>query len=312
MPVTVKDDWESGELQYGNSGGSAGPFQFNIYGAGSDFEAWAALRDYTSITYLGLIRSNIAVKQNGPAMHKGTVSYSSVGPGGGETATGATPPTEYSAPTSTGGPAGDGEALGAGYEFSFSVEQVKRTQSRATRYLRAKGDLLADTGSAPDYQHAVGVSQSGGTVKVEGYDGLEPTHTWSRTINVNPMTLGHKKRIRDLIGKKNTAPFYGAAAGEVLLYGASGRQVQGNLYTLTFTFHERPNVTNLVLVEDESDPTNLEAAGALVIPLAYGWDHIWVVYDEDVGGNELLRRPIYAYVERVVDDGDFSLLRIGE
>jgi hypothetical protein len=299
-------------LQYGNSGGSAGPFQFNIYGAGSDFEAWAALRDYTSITYLGLIRSNIAVKQNGPAMHKGTVAYSSVGPGGGETATGATPPTEYSAPTSTGGPSGDGDALGAGYEFGFTVEQVKRTQSKVTRYGRAKGDLLADFGNAPDYHRAVGVSQSGGTVKVEGYDGLEPVHTWSRTINVNPMTLGHKKRIRDLVGTANERPFYGAARGEVLLYGVSGRQVQGNLYTLTFTFHERKNVLNLVLVPDPDDEEDLEGPGALVIPEAYGWDHIWVVYDEAIAANELLNRPIYAYVERVVDLTDFRALRIGE
>lgn len=310
MPVTVKEDWASEPLQYGSSG-SAG-FKFNIYGAGSDFEAWAALRDYTSIGYLGLIRSNISVQQNGPAMHTGAVQYSSMGPGGGETPAGATPPTEFSAPTATGGPSGDGDALGAGYEFGFSVEQVKRTQSKATRYGRAKGDLLADFGHAPDYQRAVGVSQSGGTVKVEGYDGLEPSHTWSRTINVNPMTLGHKKRIRDLVGTANERPFYGAARGEVLLWGCTGRQVQGQLYTLTFTFHERKNVTNLVLVEDESAPTNLSAPGALVIPEAYGWDHIWVVYDEAIATNQLLNRPIYAYVERVVDLADFRALRIGE
>lgn len=311
MPVTVKEDWDSGTLQYGSSG-SAGPFNFNVYGAGSDYEAWAALRDYSPALYLGLIRSNIAVKQNGPFMHTGTVSYSSMGPGGGETPAGATPPTEYSAPTATGGPSGDGDALGAGYEFGFTVEQVRRTQSKSTRYGRAKGNLLADFGTAPDYHRAVGVSQSGGTVRVEGYDGLEPAHTWSRTINVNPMTLGFKKRIRDLVGCANERPFYGAERGEVLLYGASGRQVQGELYTLTFTFHEKKNVTDLVLVEDESDPTNLEAPGALVIPEAYGWDHIWVVYDEDIADNQLLNRPIYAYVERVVDLADFRALRIGE
>jgi hypothetical protein len=307
MPVTVKEDWEGDALSYGSGGGSEG-LHFNIHDASSKYEAWSALKDYSSALYLGLVRNSISVTQVGPTFFKGVVQYGPAGPGGGDTANdaaGGTPATTHSAPADAT------TALGVGYEFTFSAEMVRRTQSLETRYRRAIGDALNVVGTAPDYERAVGVSRSGGNVKVDGYEAPEPSHVWSRTVPVFPMTLEYRDQIRSCVGKKNADPFYNAEAGETVLWGVSGRHEDGGRYSLTFTFHERENVTNLILRPDPADPTDATAANALVVPFASGWDHIWVVYEEQVDGNELLKRPIQAYVETIIDDADFSVLRIG-
>lgn len=307
MPVTVKLDWESEPLSQGSGGGSAG-FSFNIYGAGSDFEAWAAVRDFSPALYLGLVRSNISVQQSGPNFHKGNVSYANVGPGGGDTAdsaVGATPPSTHPAPAT------DTTALGVGYEFNYSAEMKHYTQSLATRYKRAAGDALNIPGSAPSYDRAVGVERSGGNVKVNGFDAPEPTTVWSVTVPVEPMTLKYKNEIRSLVGKKNAAPFYQSEAGEVVLWGVAGRYIDSGRYSLTFTFHERPNIVNKIIVPDATDPDDPELPNALVVPAASGWDHIWLVYEEEAAANELLKKPVHVYVEQIIADGDFTLLRLG-
>jgi hypothetical protein len=308
MPIRVKEDWSGDALSYG-SGGSEG-LNFNIHGAASKFEAWNALADYTPPVYLGLVRSNIEVSQVGPTFFKGSVKYATVGPGGGETAVGQTPPESYTPPTS------EAEPMGSGYSFNFAAETTHKTQSLKTRYLRAVGDPLTEIGSAPSYGGAVGVEISGTSVRVQGYDSPTLSQTWTRTVAVNPMTLGYRNAIRNLIGHKNHAPFYSSAAGETVLYGVSGQHVDGFKYSLTFTFQERPNITNLILRPDPDDldePHNPEAPGALVIPHASGWDHIWVIYEEDVDidSYELLKKPKYAFVEQIIKDGNFAALRLG-
>jgi hypothetical protein len=322
MAVNVKEDWEGDALSYGSGGGAEG-LRFNIHGAASKFEAWAALRDHSAAVYLGLVRNYIDVTQLGPGVFKGIVKYGEWGLGGGGTALGATPPAEQSPPATADSPLGpgSGDVGGNGLAFSFSFEAETRhyVQSVRTRHRRAPGDALNVVGSAPNYKGAVGVSKSGGNVRVDGYDAPAPTSTFQVTAPCEPMTLAYHNQLRDLVGRMNAAQWWFKEAGTCVLWGVAGQWVSGLRYTLTFTFHERPVVTNKVLVPDPADPGvdgpaedwDYTLAGALVIPFATGWDQVWVEYDEEVESGQLLARPRYAYVEQVVEYGDFSLLRLG-
>jgi hypothetical protein len=315
VPVTVKVDWESDPLQFGSGGGGDG-LHYNVHGATTKAEAWEAVRALAPTFLNGFVRNDISVTEVGPNFCKARVTYGTLGVGGsdvpvGEQAIGDPPPAEFGEP-----PATDATAVSNGYEFSWVSEMRHKTLSLGTRYRRLPGDALISVGSAPDFRRAVGVARSGSSTRVEGYDAPEPTSSWSRTVVVNPMTLAYYRAVRDLVGKKNNGPFYFSSMGECLLWGVSGRNVQGDEYSLTFTFHERPNITNLVLVPDDADPDpddpDPDLPGALVIPAAYGWDYIWVQYEEELGADEILNRPKAAYVEQIIPFGDFSVLNIGE
>ena len=44
-----------------------------------------------------------------------------------------------------------------------------------------------------------------------------------------------------------------------------------------------------------------------------GWEYMWVRYadSEDTVAKAIVKKPIAAYIEKVYDEGDFSLLGIG-
>ena len=42
-----------------------------------------------------------------------------------------------------------------------------------------------------------------------------------------------------------------------------------------------------------------------------GWEYLWVRYADAEDQNVLVKKPIAVYVERVYEEGDFSLLGIG-
>lgn len=315
MPITVKYDWDDGPTQFGTGGGSDA-LRCNVHGASTNVAAWEAVAAFTPPVYNGFIRDDIAVTRVGPLFHKAVVSYSTSGAAGTDTAVGETPPVEHPAPATPT------EALGAGYDFSFSAEMQKRTQSIRTKFGRAAGDGSfqggaygpSEFGSAINYGGAVGISRSGGNVRVEGYDAPVVASTWTRTVMFESMTFAFQDTLAGLVGKKNSATFYNSQPGECLLWSVSGRHHEGTKYSLAFTFHKKKNKTNFVVSPDPTDtgfPFDHTKADALVIPAAAGWDIIWVLYGEEVEGDELVKRPIFAYVEEVIEDGDFSLLRIG-
>jgi len=168
------------------------------------------------------------------------------------------------------------------------------TQSRQT------ANAYAPAGQTPpDYQGAIGVTDNG----VEGVDVVVPVYQFSEThyLADGVVTPAYKGTLFTLTGRVNAAPFKGLAAGECLFLGAAGskRGVVGD-WEISFRFAASPNATGLVV----GDITGIAKAG---------WDYLWVRYAEveDELAHALVHRPIAAYVERVYDAGDFSLLGIG-
>lgn len=152
--------------------------------------------------------------------------------------------------------------------------------------------------TAPDFQGAIGVTSD----SVEGVDITTPVYNFSEThyIAAAAVTGAYKANLFFLTGRVNSGAFRGFAAGEVLFMGASGSKRGEEDWEITYRFAASPNVEGLTV----GDITGLNKKG---------WEYLWCRYEdaEDHDAKMLVKRPIAAYVERVYESGDFSLLGIG-
>ena len=148
----------------------------------------------------------------------------------------------------------------------------------------------------PDFKGAIGVTHD----SVEGTDVTIPVYSFTEThyIAAASVTGAYKATLFALTGKTNNAPFKGFVPGEVLFLGASGSLRGEDDWEITFRFAASPNVTGLTI-------------GDIVGVDKKGWEYLWVRYADAEDQNVLVKKPIAVYVERVYDEGDFSLLGIG-
>ena len=186
--------------------------------------------------------------------------------------------------------------------FSFDtaggVQHI--TQSRATIASYAPAGK-----TAPNFQGAIGVTHD----DVEGVDVTVPVYQFAEThyLPDAQVTEAYKGTLFHLTGKVNNASFRGLAAGECLFLGASGAKrgegasgASGGDWEITFRFAGSPNVTGLTV-------------GPITGIAKLGWEYLWVRYEdaEDEAAKALVKRPIAAYVEKVYELADFTLLGIG-
>jgi hypothetical protein len=163
--------------------------------------------------------------------------------------------------------------------------------------------------SAPDFNGAIGVSNTNGNAEVQGVDITVPIYNFSEThyLTTEQVTPEYKGTLFQLTGKVNNAAFRGLQAGECLFLGASGTLHGTETDTgatgdweITFRFAASPNKTGITI-------------GNITGIAKKGWEYLWVRYAdvEDLDAIAMIKRPVAAYVEKVYDDADFSLLDIG-
>lgn len=152
--------------------------------------------------------------------------------------------------------------------------------------------------TAPDFKGAIGVTADA----VEGVDITVPQLTFSEThlLPASVVTNAYVATLMLLTGTVNQSAWRAFAAGEVLFLGASGSKRGEEDWEITFRFAASPNVEGLTV----GDITGLNKRG---------WEYLWCRYEdaEDQDAKMLVKRPVAAYVERVYEWGDFSLLGIG-
>jgi hypothetical protein len=112
------------------------------------------------------------------------------------------------------------------------------------------------------------------------------------------VTPAYKAILFYLTGKVNNAAWKGFQPGEVLFLGASGSNRGDGYWEITFRFSASPNMTNLQV-------------GSITIADKPGWAYVWFRYQDTADANQLIKRPVAAYVERVYDEGDFTQIGIG-
>lgn len=185
-------------------------------------------------------------------------------------------------------------ALETEYTFDTTGGNQKMTQSLATVSSYAPAGL-----TAPDFKGAIGVSDD----RVEGVDVPTGAFTWGETHQFQDATVtySYQRTLALLSGRTyNSATFKGWSAGEVNFLGCSGVKRPDALWSLTFKFAASPNQTGLSV----GDITGISKLG---------WDYLWVRYADysDTSAAALVKRPVAAYVERVLTAADYSLLGIG-
>jgi len=165
------------------------------------------------------------------------------------------------------------------------------------------------SGTAPDYQGAVGVNRQGGSLSVEGVDvGVATFHfTVTRVFAAGEQpSMGV---IHSLTYKTNGAEFtvvdtqrgdsITLAAGECLFLGAGaagGIRSDGGV-EIAFHFDALPNKTGL-------------SVGGIGGIDKKGFEYLWAAYEEKESGTRLVKQPFAAYVEKVYEEGDFAALTL--
>jgi len=152
--------------------------------------------------------------------------------------------------------------------------------------------------NAPDFKGAIGVTSDA----VEGVDITLPVYSFSEThyLADSVVTNPYKGILFMLTGRVNLGAFRGFQPGECLFLGASGSKRGNELWEISFRFASSPNRIGITV-------------GGIAGISKKGWEYMWVRYadQEDAGAKAIVKKPVAVYVEKVYEDGDFSLLGIG-
>jgi len=152
--------------------------------------------------------------------------------------------------------------------------------------------------NAPDFKGAIGVTADA----VEGVDITLPVYSFSEThyLADSVVTNPYKGILFMLTGRVNVAAFRGFQPGECLFLGASGSKRGTEKWEISFKFASSPNRAGITV-------------GGIGGISKKGWEYMWVRYadTEDAGAKAIVKKPVAVYVEKVYEDGDFSLLGIG-
>ena len=150
----------------------------------------------------------------------------------------------------------------------------------------------------PDFKGAIGVERNGSDVQVHGVEATVPglSFSKSRRFPAGWLDAERLKMLSRLTGSTNATEFLGFAPGELIFDGAEGTQktADGDV-DVKFDFIGSENVTG---------QTYGEIAGICKM----GWEYLWFLYraTEDLDANEIVKRPIGAYVETVFPASDFG------
>ncbi len=182
-----------------------------------------------------------------------------------------------------------GARQGSSYTFETSGGTQHVSQSKQT---------VASYGieDPPDFKGAIGVNND----SVAGVDITIPVYNFSETHHFpkTVITPAYKLILFALTGNVNGFLFKGFAPGEVLFLGATGSQRGEEDWEINYKFAASPNATGLQI----GDITGIDKRG---------WEYLWIRYQDAEDANVLVKQPYAVYVERLYDDGDFSLLGIG-
>lgn len=258
---------------------------FVCYGTDDDAVARALFASEIPALFLGIYIDTIHIEPVGGLFWKADVHYDSkitnTEEGLGDASNPNTPPANP----------GDSDPLGAEWSFDISVVDEKITQSKATISKTKRGP-----GVAPDNQKAIGISNDG---EVEGCNRSSPHMEFSLTRVFGFVTLAYLRSLYTLVGTTNNASFYGYPTGTVLFIGASAKSQDNQKITISFKFAARPNETNIAICDN------------LTVPAKKGWEYLWVSYKNTQDNNRLFMQPDAAYVEKIYDSSNFSLIGIG-
>lgn len=136
---------------------------------------------------------------------------------------------------------------------------------------------------------------------IEGVDIIIPTF---RITEVHPipdsvMTSSYRRKLMELTGTVNNAPFRDYEAGEVLFLGVSGSKNGTEKWLMTFNFEVSLNKRDFMV-------------GGWNIVLKRGWEYLDVRYKKQLSDDQtrIIVTPLQVDVHKVYETKDFSELGI--
>lgn len=172
-------------------------------------------------------------------------------------------------------------------ETAFSFD----TTGGTTHIIRSRGTTSYGT-SPPSTQSLIGVTKD----SVEGVDIVSPLFSYQVTkrFPIASVTQAYIATIFNTTGTVNSATFtvttddgitFSFAAGENLFLGATGGVV-GDQVEITFKFAASPNATGI-------------SVGGISSISKLGWQYLWVLWEDAVSQNTLVKQARAVYVETV-------------
>ena len=151
-------------------------------------------------------------------------------------------------------------------------------------------------GTPPAQNDAINVTKDG----VSGVDIQVPGFQFSitRFVEDEDFTAAYKKAIASLTKRVNNAAFEDFDAGEVLFVGASGYyRPNFDDWEITFNFAQNDNRNDI-------------AIGGITDINKDGWEYLWVLYEDAVDSDVIVKQVKAVYVNEVYRQGDFAVLGI--
>jgi hypothetical protein len=298
MAFTVYEMWDSRNSSLGLKQQSM-TLKWVGYGTLDEDVARTGFIAVIPLTFLGLLLENdISIRAAGGELWYAEATYSSTATAVESGQGGVSPPPPPPAtPAAT-------DPLGPEYSWDISAVTDHITQSKETVTKKTLATLEAMGQTAPNNNRAIGITADG---EVQGCDVFKPHFEWSITRTFGYVTHGYLMTLKSLVGKRNDATFYLRSPGTLIFMGASGTpKGSDGQVAVTFKFLEG------------SDEENIEIAGTDTSDDGYigqidkaAWDYLWVAYRNAQSENKITQQPFAVYVERVFDEGDFSLLGLG-
>lgn len=185
--------------------------------------------------------------------------------------------------------------LGAEWAFSTTGGTAKITQARYTRGSFSPVGVI----DIPDYGGAIGVTRDG----VEGCDIVSRNFEFelTREIPTTTICMDYLRTLIDMTSTTNEFPFMQFDIGELLFLGATGRNKQGENWSVTYHFRGGKNEVALKIGTGSNQ---------IIIDEKRAHDYLWVAYKDTVSSGRKVRIPQFAYTSVVYEQRPFSNLGI--
>ena len=278
MPINVLERPKSRGYMNDPASRSA---QLEYWAQGSDVlaDVDAAIYSTAPATYMGLPKKSIDTKEEGPLFWYSVVNY-----GNSDVTSDVETGSETGEPGTTSPPLNETDHIGDEFAFSTGGGTEHITQSLETRLTVGHNGAVV-----PENEKGIGVSKD----SVEGCDVIRPKFELTVTKRISFITLGDVKRWVEATGKTNISTWNTFTQRNALFLGCEGKCTAGEEWTVTFKF---------ALSKTQF---NIKIRDKLEVALKRGFDYLWVGFVDEVDNNTILKRPKYAYVERVYEECDF-------
>lgn len=151
---------------------------------------------------------------------------------------------------------------------------------------------------APSFNSCIDVNDDG---EVQGVEIVIPAlklsarKRWLRSnaLYKHDTFQAYIRSLASVTGTTNNATWQGYSAGELLFLGATGEFQDGKDNEIEYHFAASANV-------------GAYSIGTIALSGKRGHDYVWVRYEHAIDSSQLVRKPKWAYVERVYGESAFS------